>query len=274
MDLFAWLARLLGALLGALLLAVIIAGSVGFGAIILLLGLLAVAFGGGRMRGAWRVSGATGDAARKTFFESAFTLMGRVAKCDGRISEQEIQVTEQLMVRMGLTPEHRQQAIGLFKQGAEPAFDVESQLARFMQHCGAHANLRHMLLMFLFSTAAADGALSGPEHALLQQVAARLGFSAAAFEQLLRMFNAQDGFAEPPGAVPRAHALADAYAALGIRENVSDREAKQAYRRLMSQYHPDKLIAEGMPADMVKMATERTQEIQNAWELIRKARGI
>lgn len=274
MDLFAWLARLIGALLGVLLLAVIIAGSVGFGAILLLIGLLVVSFGGGRARGAWRVSNAGGVAARQVFFESTFRLMGKVAKSDGRISEQEVQVTEQLMVRMGLTPEHRAQAIGLFKQGAEAGFDVEAELARFMQHCGAHANLRHMLLMFLFATAAADGTLSGPEHALLQQVAARLGFSAAAFEQLLAMFNAQEGFARPPGAAPRAHALADAYAALGIKESVSDREAKQAYRRLMSQYHPDKLIAEGMPADMVKMATERTQEIQNAWELIRKARGI
>ena len=47
-----------------------------------------------------------------------------------------------------------------------------------------------------------------------------------------------------------------------------------AWRRLMSQYHPDKLIAEGMPEDMVKMATERTQEIQSAWEQVRKARGL
>jgi DnaJ like chaperone protein len=49
---------------------------------------------------------------------------------------------------------------------------------------------------------------------------------------------------------------------------------KHAYRKLMSQYHPDKLIAEGVPEDMVRMATERTQEIQNAWELVRKARGL
>ena len=71
-----------------------------------------------------------------------------------------------------------------------------------------------------------------------------------------------------------SRSLADAYTALGTTESASDRDVKQAYRRLMSQYHPDKLIAEGMPEDMVKMATERTQEVQNAWEQVRKARGL
>jgi DnaJ like chaperone protein len=214
------------------------------------------------------------DAARNTFFETAFTLMGRIAKSDGRVSEQEVAVTEQLMGRMGLSAEHRKEAIALFKRGAAPEFAVDAQLERFMADCGAHPNLRHMLLMFLFSTAAADGALDSAEHALLSRIATRIGFSAAAFEQLLRMFSAQDAFSQAPGAPARAHELKDAYAALGVSEDTDDRAVKHAYRRLMSQYHPDKLIAEGMPEDMVRMATERTQEIQNAWELVRKARGI
>ena len=76
------------------------------------------------------------------------------------------------------------------------------------------------------------------------------------------------------GAASSSRSLADAYAALGVAESASDAEVKKAWRRLMSQYHPDKLIAEGMPEDMVKMATERTQEIQSAWEQVRKARGL
>lgn len=214
------------------------------------------------------------DVARTTFFESTFTLMGRIAKSDGRVSEQEIAVTEQLISRMGLSATHRQEAIALFKRGAEQEFAVDAQLQSFVTHCGSHPNLRHMLLMFLFSTAAADGALEPAEHELLRRIATQIGFSPAAFEQVLRMFSAQDSFAGAPGAPPRAHDLADAYAALGIEQGADDRAVKQAYRRLMSQYHPDKLIAEGMPEDMVRMATERTQEIQNAWELVRKARGI
>ena len=52
----------------------------------------------------------------------------------------------------------------------------------------------------------------------------------------------------------------------------SDQEIKRAYRKLMSQYHPDKLIGQGVPEDMVKVATEQAKEIQVAYDLIKKHR--
>ena len=64
------------------------------------------------------------------------------------------------MARMGLSAEHRQEAIALFKRGAQPEFDTEAQITRFMTQCGAHPSLRQMLLMLLFSTAAADGTMA------------------------------------------------------------------------------------------------------------------
>ncbi len=67
--------------------------------------------------------------------------------------------------------------------------------------------------------------------------------------------------------------LDDAYAALGVDSSVTDKELKRAYRKLMSENHPDKLIARGVPADMVKLATEKSQEIQAAYEMVRKSRG-
>ena len=67
--------------------------------------------------------------------------------------------------------------------------------------------------------------------------------------------------------------LDDAYAALGVDRDVGDKELKRAYRKLMSENHPDKLIARGVPDDMVKLATEKSQEIQSAYEMIRKHRG-
>ena len=66
--------------------------------------------------------------------------------------------------------------------------------------------------------------------------------------------------------------LADAYLALGVSRDCDDRSLKRAYRRLMSEHHPDKLIAQGVPEDMVKLGTEKSQEIQAAYELIRKQR--
>ncbi len=54
----------------------------------------------------------------------------------------------------------------------------------------------------------------------------------------------------------------DAYKALGVSKDSTDAEIKRAYRKLMSQYHPDKLIGQGMPEDMIAMATEQAKEIQ------------
>jgi DnaJ like chaperone protein len=274
MDLFRWIARLLGGLIALGLLVFSIASAAVVGAGVFIIGILLALFAG-RGRGPWRMVMRDSSAARQTFFETAFTLMGHVAKSDGRVSEQEVALTEQLMTRLGLTAAHRQEAIGLFKRGAAPGFDADAQLREFSVHCGAHPNLRQMLMVFLFNTAIADGAVSAEEHALLRRIAVATGFTEAQFEQLLRMFSAQEQFSGArPGAAPRPDALAQAYAALGVEASASDRDVKHAYRKLMSQYHPDKLIAEGVPEDMVRMATERTQEIQNAWELVRKTRGL
>jgi DnaJ like chaperone protein len=66
--------------------------------------------------------------------------------------------------------------------------------------------------------------------------------------------------------------LADAYSVLGISENASDTELKKAYRRLMSQNHPDKLVAKGLPEEMMTVAKKKTQKIAKAYELIRESR--
>ena len=66
--------------------------------------------------------------------------------------------------------------------------------------------------------------------------------------------------------------LGNAYQALGVTSSESDREIKKAYRKLMSQHHPDKLIAQGVPEDMIKVGTEKAQEIQAAYDLIKTSR--
>ncbi len=76
------------------------------------------------------------------------------------------------------------------------------------------------------------------------------------------------------GQVTTGAALDDAYKALGVTKDSTDAEVKRAWRKLMSQYHPDKLIGQGMPEDMIAMATEQAKEIQVAYDLIKKSRGM
>ncbi|WP_275421312.1 DnaJ domain-containing protein [Snodgrassella gandavensis] len=66
----------------------------------------------------------------------------------------------------------------------------------------------------------------------------------------------------------------DAYQVLGISANASAHEIKQAYRRLMNKYHPDKLIKQKLSAAEMQRATEHTQRIQAAYAYVKQLRGF
>ena len=217
---------------------------------------------------------------QRLFFETTFSVMGHLAKADGRISEQEISQAEALMAQLGLTPEHRQEAIGFFKQGAQQDFQLEPVIANFINEGGRGHHLPILLLEFLFSIAMADGELHSAEQDILSRTATYLGINARQFEQLLAMLTAQQSFhhgryqQSSRSSQSRPDELENAYRALGVSSSDSDRDVKRAYRKLMSQHHPDKIIAQGVPEDMVKLATEKSQEIQTAYNLIKSARNL
>ena len=206
------------------------------------------------------------------FLETVFISMGKLAKADGHVSQHEIDHVEQFMQKLGMSAEHRQQAIALFKQGADPAFDIAHTYTRFMAVCGHTKNLKDVLLVYLIVMALADGHFHPAEEALLTDIAGRLGYDQATFRHMMDMVLNQGHFAGQQ--VTTAAALDDAYKALGVSKESTDAEIKRAYRKLMSQYHPDKLIGQGMPEDMVAMATEQAKEIQVAYDLIKKSRNI
>ena len=68
--------------------------------------------------------------------------------------------------------------------------------------------------------------------------------------------------------------MAQAYAQLGLEPSASDAEVKKAYRKLVSQYHPDKLVSHGLPEEMMEMAKIRVREINTAYDQIKQARGF
>ncbi|MDP4030583.1 MAG: co-chaperone DjlA [Gallionella sp.] len=206
------------------------------------------------------------------FLETVFLSMGKLAKADGQVSQSEIEHVEQFMQKLGMTAEHRSQAIALFKRGADPAFDIGPTCQRFMSVCGHTKDLKQMLLVYLIVMALADGQFHPAEEVLLAEIAGHLGYDQAAFRQLLDMVLNQAHFGG--GQADTVAALDDAYKALGVTKDSTDAEIKRAYRKLMSQYHPDKLMGQGVPEDMIAMATEQAKEIQLAHDLIKKSRNI
>jgi DnaJ like chaperone protein len=207
------------------------------------------------------------------FFATTFLLSGYLAKVDGHISQSEIDHTEQIIARMGLGADQRQRAIELFQRGAAADFAMEPVVATFLQTCGSQLQMQRTLLLFLISLAQADQGMAPAEHAALVRIANVMGIGSGQLELLLRMARAQEQFQGRSGAEsPRSNTLANAYSALGVDRGISDKELKRAYRRLMSESHPDKLIAKGVPEAMIKLATARAQEIQSAYEVIKKSR--
>lgn len=217
---------------------------------------------------------------QKNFFETTFTLIGYLAKSDGQVTTAEIKQTEALMVQMGLTADHKREAIKFFKLGSAAEFDPTATLEHFREQCGARPRLVQMLIMYLVNTALADGKFDEGEESALKTVAKGLHYSDFAFAQLIRMIKAQGSFSSSGGsyyssgasARSSADELSSAYDALGVASSASDSEIKKAYRKLMSEYHPDKLIGQGVPDDMIKAATERSQEVQAAYDVIKKSR--
>jgi len=126
------------------------------------------------------------------------------------------------------------------------------------------------LLVYLIVMALSDGRIDSSEERLLIDIARHLGYDETAFRQLLNMVLNQSHFAG--GQTTSVAALEDAYKAIGVSKENSDQEVKYAYRKLMSQYHPDKLIGQGLPKDMIAVATEQAQEVQVAYDLITKSR--
>lgn len=225
-----------------------------------------------RAYGAGAINPLTNAHRQTVFIETVFILMGKLAKADGYISQDEINHVEDFIQKLGMSSEHRQLAIALFKQGAAPDFDIKPKLNEFIAVCGHTNSLKQMLLIYLIVMALSDGRLHAAEEGLLKDFAFHLGYDQSAFKQLLDMVLGQSHFAGGQTTSPTA--LEDAYKALGVSKESSDQEVKRAYRKLMSQYHPDKLMGQGVPEDMISMATAQTQEVQAAYELIKKSRNM
>ncbi|MDH3672773.1 MAG: co-chaperone DjlA [Gammaproteobacteria bacterium] len=209
------------------------------------------------------------------FFTATFSIMGHVAKADGRVSEAEIALAKRIMAHMGLSPDQRRTAINLFNTGKQPNFPLDDALDQFRRECHHRHTLMQMFLELQLQAAFADRRLDPSESTVLLHIFERLGFSRQEFEYLVGMVRGtQQYYDYYEGAEPRAQkpSLVDAYAVLGVSEDASDEHVRKAYRRLMSQHHPDKLVAKGLPEEMVTLAKEKAQEINRAYDQISAAR--
>ena len=211
------------------------------------------------------------------FFTALFSVMGHLAKADGQVSKDEIELARDVMRRMNLNEDMRKAAIHLFNQGKQPDFPLSDVLAQFRQECHRRRNLMQMFVEILMHAAYVDGNVHEAERSVLEQLRRQFGFSTEEFQHIEALVrNARHfgggGFGQEASPSPQ-DAMREAYEILGVEKTAADAEVKKAYRRLMNQHHPDKLVAKGLPEEMIKLATEKTQEIKQAYELVKKSRA-
>lgn len=217
---------------------------------------------------------------QQLFFRATFTVMGKIAKADGRVSEQEIRFAREVMQRMGLSDARRREAIDFFSEGKDESFDLAEvlrPLAIMLRHRSA---VKLMFVEIQLQAAMADGEISAAEQAVLQQLFTHLQFTQQEVEVLMSRMRAEHAFRQHswqghthPGA-DASSLLKDAYGVLGVTPDATDAEVKKAWRKLMSQHHPDKLMSKGVPEDMIQLAKEKTQEIQAAYDRVKESRNM
>lgn len=207
------------------------------------------------------------------FVDSVFAVMGALCKADGVVSRDEIQMAETMFVRFRLNEDQKARARTAFNRGKQPDFDLDGELRRFLQISGHQPAFLQMFLQVQVSAVAADGVIHPAEHAMLVLIARGLGLPESQVDQLEAMLRGASGAHAGPGQRSAPQQIEDAYKVLGVSPSVSDAELKKAYRKLMSENHPDKLAGKGLPESMREMAEERTREITNAYDILKEARS-
>lgn len=205
------------------------------------------------------------------FFDTTFEVMGRLAKVDGRVSEEEIRVARRIMHAMQLTPEQVRLAIDRFTAGKAPQYRLSQRIVELQQCLGGRRDLCRAFVEIQLQAAIGGGEIAQQKRQLLWEVARSLGIGRVELAQMEALIRSQ---ARPRAPGQETISLDAAYRVLGIEAAASDKDVKTAYRRLMNQHHPDKLVSRGLPESMVALAEQKTREILAAYERIKGQRGF
>lgn len=195
---------------------------------------------------------------RQIAFTIATIVLGaKLAKADGVVSRHEVSAfKEAFHVPAG----EMGNVARLYDRAKREATGYEPYARQIAELLRDHPPVLEELLDALFHIAHADGALHEAEIEYLRKVAAIFGFS----EEEFRRIRAANGAADED----------DPHIVLGVDSASSDAELKAAYRRLVLEHHPDRLVARGLPREFIAVATDKMATINEAYRRIRESRGF
>ena len=212
------------------------------------------------------------------FFRSAFRVMGHIAKADGHVSESEIAAARAVMSDLRLNDLQVRTAIDHFNSGKQPEFNLATELTSLANVARGRPALMRTFMEIQVRAALSGNDMAGPARQLLGFAANRLNVTMVEMSQIEAVLRIRSGtFRQHNQQTTRASAveqIQQAYSVLECAPSSSDSEVVKAYRRQLSRNHPDKLKANGLPDSMIEHAKQRTQQIIEAYELIKEKRGI
>lgn len=187
---------------------------------------------------------------------SMIVLIACVMKADGKLLKSELTYVKEFLMR-NYGEEGAKEALQLLKDLLKKDIDpipVCRQIAMNVNR-STRLEMMHMLL----GLAHADGTFAAEEDAVLRRMAVAMGLSTAEYQSIAALFEQKT---DPDWA----------YKALGITPSATDDEVKKAYKSMALRYHPDKVANAG--EDVVREANEKLKQINEAYEEIKRVRGI
>ncbi|WP_348666565.1 co-chaperone DjlA [Arsenophonus symbiont of Ornithomya chloropus] len=214
------------------------------------------------------------------FFISTFQILGHLTKAKGRITELDIKLATHLMDKMQLYGNARILARNAFREGKEKTFPIRKILKRLRLACFGRLDLIQMFLEIQIQAAFSDGSLHPNERKMLFIISDELGISYQQFLEFLNMMERNQKFndnyynSNHHGKKMQKGIFENACKVLGVEVDDDLVKVKRAYRKLMSKHHPDKLIAKGLPKEMIERAKKKAQSIQSAYDFIKKVKNL
>jgi DnaJ like chaperone protein len=204
------------------------------------------------------------EARRTAFATAVIVLAAKLAKADGAVSREEVRAFKRLF---GIDAGEVDDIAAIFDEAKATPEGFEDYAWQVADLFARDRAVLEQLLDQLFALAAADGDIDPPELEWLGEMAEILGFDDSAFAAVVARFSAS----QPR---PAEQAQPDAYAVLGLMVAADDSDVRERYRMLVREHHPDRLIAQGVPEEMVQWATARLAAINAAYDRIAKERGM
>jgi len=207
-----------------------------------------------------RPSVTAGEQAQFMFFVAAFSMLAKLAKADGRVSQAEIDSIEKFMLYdLNLDPQGRQVAMNVFRTAIQSPETFENFARQFHGQFKGQPQMLDLMVDILLRVSLADGVMGPAEEQMVLTAVRIFNFSDDRYRQIKsRHIKDVDKY----------------YAILGCSPEDLDDRIKQQYRKRVREYHPDTIAAKGLPGEFTKFASEKFREIQDAYEKIKSERGI